>query len=66
MHADNTYFEHKCLCKYIRVARGQDGGEVKSMIHLLLIKKICSVLRGVGRGVSDHHVMLQKVRLVDA
>ena len=29
---DNTYFEHKSLHKYTRVARGQDGVEVKSMI----------------------------------
>ena len=28
----NTYFEHKSLHKYTRVARGQDGVEVKSMI----------------------------------
>ena len=35
----NTYFEHKSLYKYIRVARGQDRLEVKSMIDLVLDKK---------------------------
>ena len=35
----NTYFEHKSLHKYTRVARGQDGVEVKSMIDLVLAKK---------------------------
>ena len=30
--ADNTYFEHESLHKYTRVARGQDGVEVNSMI----------------------------------
>ena len=28
----NKYFEHKSLHKYTRVARSQDGVEVKSMI----------------------------------
>ena len=31
-----TYFEHRSLHKYTRVARGQDGVEVKSLIDLLL------------------------------
>ena len=35
----NTYFEHKSLHKYTRVAKGQDGVEVKSMIDLVLVKK---------------------------
>ena len=35
----NTYFEHKNLHKYTRVARGQDGVEVKGMIDLVLVKK---------------------------
>ena len=35
----NIYFEHKSLHKYTRVARGQDGVEVKSMINLVLVKK---------------------------
>ena len=32
-------FEHKSLHKYTRVAKGQDGVEVKSMIDLVLVKK---------------------------
>ena len=35
----NTYFKHKNLHKYTKVARGQDGGEVKIMIDLMLVKK---------------------------
>ena len=35
----NTYFEHKSLHKYTRVARDQNGVEVKSMTDLVLVKK---------------------------
>ena len=35
----NTYFNHMCLHKYTRVARGQDGVEVKIRIDLVLVKK---------------------------
>ena len=35
----STYFEHKKLHKYTRVAWSQDGVEVKSMIDLVLVKK---------------------------
>ena len=35
----NTYFEHKSLYRYTRLARGQDGVEVISMIDLWLVKK---------------------------
>ena len=35
----NTYFKHKNLDKYTRVARGQDGVEVKSMTDLVPVKK---------------------------
>ena len=59
------------LHKYIRVARGQDELEVKSMIDLVLVKKVmmCYVedvkaARGMGRGLSDHQVVLCKFRLV--
>ena len=41
----NTYFEHRSLHKYTRVARGEDGVEVKSMIYLVLVKK--DMLRNV-------------------
>ena len=40
----NTYFEQKNLHKYPRVARDQDGVEVKSMIDLVLVKRIRCVL----------------------
>ena len=37
----NTYFEHKNLHKYTRVARDQDqdGVKIRSMIDLVLVKK---------------------------
>ena len=53
------------------VARGQDGAEVKSMIDLVLVKKavLCYVhdaraVRGRERGLSDHHTVLCRVKLV--
>ena len=67
----NTYFKHKNLHKYTRVARGEDGVEVKSMIYLLLVKKdmLCFVQdvragSGMGQSSSDPHAILCKVRLV--
>ena len=33
-----TYFKHRSLHKYTRVARGRDGVEIKSMIDLVLMK----------------------------
>ena len=56
--AGNTYFKHKSLHKYTRVARGQDGVEVKSMVDLLLVKKEVRVGRGMGQGLSDPHAVL--------
>ena len=35
----NTYFEHRSLHKYTRVARGQDRVGVKVMVDLVLVKK---------------------------
>ena len=56
-----------------RVARRQDGVEVKSMIDLMVVKrdmlqyvKDVRVVRGMGRGLSDHYVVLWKVRLAGA
>ena len=40
----NTYFKHKSLHKYTRVARAQEGVEIESMIDLVMVKKICCVL----------------------
>ena len=55
-----------------RVVRSQEGVTVKSMIDLGLVKKdilhyaqgVRSVKGRMGRGLSDHHVVLCKVRLV--
>ena len=35
----NTYFKHRSLHKYTRVAKGQDGWEIKSIIDLVLVKR---------------------------
>ena len=59
---DNTYFKHRRLRKYTRVARGQESGEIKSMIDLVLVRAV----RGMGCGLSAHYVVLCKVRLVRA
>ena len=66
----NTCFEHKSLHKYTRVARGHDGVEVKSMIIVLVKKDMLHfvqdvrAVRGMGQGISDHHIVMCKVRLV--
>ena len=44
----NIYFKHRSLHKYTRVARGQDGVEIKSMIDLVLVKR--DMLQYVMRG----------------
>ena len=58
----NTYFEHKSFHKYTRMARGQDGMEVKSMINLVLVEKVLmrylqirpkTGSRREGRGTTD-------------
>ena len=36
---DNTYFEHRSLHMYNRVARGQDKVKVKSMTDMMLVKE---------------------------
>ena len=68
---DNTYFKHKSLHKYTRLARGQEGVDVKSIIDLVLVKKDMlryvqnvRIVGGMERGLSDHHVVLYKIRLV--
>ena len=65
----NTYFKHRSLHKYTRVARGIDGVEIKNMIDLVLVKRDMlryvqdvRVERGMGRGLSNHHVLLSKVK----
>ena len=56
--------------KYSRVARGQEGVEIKSLIDLVLVKRDMlrygRVVSGMERGLSDHHVVLCKVVLVGA
>ena len=42
------------------MARGQERVEVKSMIDLVLVMAVGRM----GRGLSDHHVVLYKVSLV--
>ena len=66
-----TYFKHKCLHKYTRVTRGQDRVEIKSMVDLILVKRNVlpyvqdvKAVRGIGRGLSDHHIVLCKVRII--
>ena len=39
LYVGNIYFKHSSLHKYRRVARGQDGVEVKSKIYLVLVKR---------------------------
>ena len=53
------------------MARGKDRVEVTSMIDLVLLKKDMlhyvqdlRAITGIGRGLSDHHVILCKVKLV--
>ena len=59
--------------KYTRVAEGRDGVEIKSMIDLVLVKRDMlryvqdvRAVRGMGCSLSDHYVVLCKVRLVGA
>ena len=69
----NTYFKHRCLHKYTRVVRDQDGMEINSMVDLVLVKRDMlryvqdvRAVRWMGRGLSDHHIVLCKVRLEGA
>ena len=69
----NTYFKHRSLQKYTRMARDQNRVVVKIMIDLVLVKKDMlryvqdvNAVRGMGRSFSDHHMVLCKVRLVGA
>ena len=39
LYVGNTYFKHRSLHKYTRVARGQQQVKVKSMIDLVLVKR---------------------------
>ena len=68
-----THFKHRSLYKYTRVAKGQGGVEIMSMKDLVLVMRDMlryvqdvRAVRGMGRGLSDHHVVLYKVSLVGA
>ena len=61
----NTYFKHRSLHKYTRVAEGRDGVEVKSMTDLVGVKRDMlryvqdvRAVRGMGHGLSDRYVVL--------
>ena len=52
------------------MARDQDGVELKNMIDLVLVEKAMlryvpdvGAVREMGRGLSDHHAVLCKVRI---
>ena len=69
----NTFFKHRSMHKYTRLAKEQDGVELKSMIGLVLVKRDvlryvqdARTVKGMGRGLSDHHIVLCKVRLLEA
>ena len=53
--------------KYTRVARWSEGKDLllvkKDMLHFIQDVK---AVRGMGQGISDHHIVLCKVRLVGA
>ena len=69
----NTYFKHRSLYKNQRVAKDQNGAEIRGMIDLVLVKRDMlrhvqdvRALKGMGRGLTDHLVVLCKIRLVGA
>ena len=69
LYLGNTYFKRRSLHKYTRVARDQDRMEVKNVIDLLLVKEdMLHYVQDMGtvRGLSGHHVVLCKVKLVKA
>ena len=61
----NTYFKHINLHNYTRVSRDREDVEIKSMIGLVLVKRDMlryvqgvGTVRGMGRSLSDHHVVM--------
>ena len=61
---DNTYIKHKSLHKHTRVARGQDAANDRSCAEeqgYAVLHAGCERRKGA---LSDHHVVLCKVRLV--
>ena len=54
----NTYFKHRSLHKYTKVARGEDGIGVKSMVDLVVVKKdILRYVQDVGCDGSEKNGM---------
>ena len=67
----NIYFKHRSMHMYTRVAKGQGGMVIKSMRDLVPRKKDMMqyvqdvrVVRAMGHSLSDHYIVLCKVRLV--
>ena len=65
-----TYFKHRSVHKYTRVAKGQSGMKTKGIIDLVLEKRemlryvqYVKAVRGMERDLSDHYVILCKFRL---
>jgi len=65
----NTFFKHKDIHKFTFVGRAR-GGVNKSMIDYVMVRKemlrdVCDVLsvRGLGGGLSDHMIVLCKMRM---
>ena len=55
-----TYFKHRSMHKYTRMARGQDSVEIKSMLDVVQVKRYAVICAGCeggerdGKSLSDH------------
>ena len=47
LYLGNKYLEYRSLHQYIRMGRGQDGVEIKSMIDLVVVKKDVQSVRAM-------------------
>ena len=67
MYVGNASVEDKTEDTYTWMPGGRDGVESKNVIDLVLVKKnmmkYLYIVRGYGMGLSDHSVVLLKVRL---
>ena len=71
MCVSNTFFAHKSIHLYTRVKEKADGRVERSMIDFVLVKKEMlkyvmdvKVVRGLSMDISDHIVVLCKIKLV--
>ena len=71
MCVSNTFFAHKSIHQYTRVKEKADGRVERSMIDFVLVKKEMlkyvmdvRVVRGLSMDISDHIVVLCKIKLV--